>query len=232
MNARVLGAILAFIIMAAALVWLPVADGLTAVVEMAEQAGPLGAVLYALLYAVAVVLLIPGSVLTVGAGLVYGPVVGLMVVWPGAVTGAIASFLLGRGLLRDQVEARVSAEPTFAAIDSAVGEDGLTLVTLLRLSPVFPFGLLNYGLGLTGVSTRDYSVATVFGILPGTFLYVYLGSTLSSLGQFFDGSAPPAPGQQLLYWGGLLATVAVTVQVTRRARQALEARIPPAEGTS
>jgi uncharacterized membrane protein YdjX (TVP38/TMEM64 family) len=209
----------------AAVAFLPVSDCLAALLAAAEEAGPLGAFVYAVVYGIAVTAMIPGSVLTLGAGLLYGPFGGLAVVWPGAMLGAVLSFVLGRNLLRDQVEARVAQNPTFGAIDRAMGDDGLTLVGLLRLSPVFPFNLLNYGLGLTSISLRDYTLATGVGILPGTFLYVYLGSTLSSIGQIFDGTAPSSPGQQVLQVGGLLATIAVTVLATRRARAALAERI-------
>jgi uncharacterized membrane protein YdjX (TVP38/TMEM64 family) len=111
-------------------------------------------------------------------------------------------------------------------VDAAVAGQGFKVVLLLRLSPLFPFNLLNYALGLTRVRPRDYMLASLLGMLPGTVLYVYLGSLVTSVAQLTRGQRPEAGlSGQLLFWGGLAATVLVTVYVTRLARRALDATL-------
>ena len=193
------------------------------VVERARSAGPVGALVFGLVYTVAIVAALPASVLSLGAGLLYGPLYGMMVVWPAAVTGATLSFLLGRTLLRDKIEQRIAKYPRFDALDRAMGEDGLSLVLWVRMSPVFPFSLLNYALGLTRISLRAYVIATALGIVPGTFLYVYLGS----VGQTWDAPAQADTARQAFFWFGLLATLAVAIVATRTARRALGQRLTP-----
>ena len=113
--------------------------------------------------------------------------------------------------------------PRFAAIDEAIGESGFKIVFLLRLSPIFPFNLLNYALGVTRVRFRDYVIASLLGMLPGTFLYVYLGSLVTNASELLSGKRPEAGiWGQVLYWGGLAATLLVTVLITRIARKALD----------
>lgn len=222
---RVWLAALALIVVVTALVILPVQAWLTAALGWLEGAGPLGALLFGLLYVAAVVGGLPASLLTLGAGYVYGPFLGAAIVWPSATIGAVIAFLLGRSVLRSSVEAKLSAHPKFAALDDALADGGLSLVTLVRLSPAFPFNVINYAFGVTSVSLRDYALGSLVGMLPGTFMYVYLGSTLGSLQQVFSGSVDAGAGGQVLRGLGLVATVAVTVLVTRRARAALDARL-------
>jgi uncharacterized membrane protein YdjX (TVP38/TMEM64 family) len=178
---------------------------------------------------VATVLLMPASVLTLGAGFAWGPVYGSLLVVVASNLGALAAFLLGRTALREQVARRIAGQPRFAAVDAAVAERGFRVVLLLRLSPLFPFNLLNYALGLTRVRPRDYVLASFLGMLPGTVLYVYLGSLVTSVAQLSRGERPAAgTSGHVLFWGGLAATVLVTVYVTRLARRALAATLPEA----
>lgn len=192
-------------------------------VEWIRGAGALGVGVYAVAYAAATLLLLPGSILTLGAGFAYGPLWGTLLVSPVSVLAATLAFLLGRGILREWVSRRVEAYPRFKAIDEAIGESGFKIVLLLRLSPVFPFNLLNYALGLTRVSLRDYVLASFPGMLPGTFLYVYLGSLVTNATGLLSGKRPAAGAWgQALYWGGLAATLLVTILITRLARKALD----------
>lgn len=197
---------------------LPVQVWLDASVDWVRSLGALGPLAMVGLYVLACVLLVPGSVLTLGAGAVFGLGLGTATVFVGATAGASAAFLVGRHLAREWVAARVEGNPRFAAIDRAVGREGFRIVLLTRLSPVFPFNLLNYAYGLTTVTFRDYLFASI-GMLPGTIMYVYLGSAASDvLGAKPDGSTT---GEQVLKWVGLAITVVVTVFVTRVARRAL-----------
>jgi pyruvate/2-oxoglutarate dehydrogenase complex dihydrolipoamide dehydrogenase (E3) component/uncharacterized membrane protein YdjX (TVP38/TMEM64 family) len=185
-------------------------------------AGPAGAGVFAFVYVVATALLLPGSILTLGAGFAYGPILGTLLVSPVSVVAATLSFLLARFVARNWVSRKVARDPRFAAIDRAVGESGFKIVALVRLSPVLPFNLLNYALGLTRVTLRDYVLASTVGMFPGTVLYVYLGSLVTSASELAGGNRPdPGPWGRLLYWGGLVATLLVTVVVTRVARRAL-----------
>lgn len=204
---------------------LPVQAWLQAGVDWVDDLGAWGPLALVLLYVLACVAMVPGSVLTLGAGAVFGVGLGALTVFIGATLGACAAFLVGRHLARDRVAARVAGNPRFAAIDRAVARQGLRIVLLTRLSPVFPFNLLNYAYGLTGVSFRHYLLGSV-GMLPGTLLYVYLGSAGAQAASAAE--HPAAAGSQVLFWLGLAATLAVTVVITRIARSALSASLDSA----
>ncbi|MFO0648051.1 MAG: VTT domain-containing protein [Polyangiales bacterium] len=187
-----------------------------------SAAGPGGALVFALAYILATVLALPGSVLTLAAGFAWGPRVGFAVVMPVAVAAATAAFLLGRTLLRGRVERLLGRDARLAAIDQAIARDGLRMVLLLRLSPVFPFSLLNYALALSRVSVRDYLLGTALGMLPGAALYVYLGSVVSHASELVSGSVRhTSPLSAALYWVGLAATAAAALTITRSARAGL-----------
>ncbi len=188
-----------------------------------ESLGVWGPIAFMVGYAVAAVAFVPGSLLTLAAGVIFGLARGTLYVAIGASTGAALAFLVSRYLARGWIEKRLEGNEKFAAIDRAVGKQGLKIVTLLRLSPIFPFNLLNYGLGLTKVRFIDYLIAC-FGMLPGTFLYVYYGKAAGDLAALASTGAQQEKG-----WGdwlvlglGLVATVIVTAIVTRIARRALK----------
>mgnify|MGYP006268085527 CR=1 FL=1 len=180
-----------------------------------------GAAVFVAVYTLATVLFIPGSILTLGAGLVYGLGPGTLIVSLASTAGAAAACAVGRFLARDWVRRRIAGNERFAAIDEAVGREGWKIVLLTRLSPVFPFNLLNYAYGLTGVSLPAYTAASWAGMLPGTLMYVYIGSLAGSLATLGSEGGPGGALQWAGYIVGLLATVGVTVVVTRIARRAL-----------
>jgi len=167
------------------------------------------------------VLFVPGSILTLGAGFLFGVVYGTIAVSIGSVLGATASFLIGRTLLRGAMEKRIAAYPRFQAIDRAVGEQGFKIVLLTRLSPVFPFNLLNYAFGLTKVRLWQYVLASLIGMIPGTLMYVYLGSALKSLAEVAAGTPKGGTPQTVFFVVGLVMTIVATVVITRVARRAL-----------
>jgi uncharacterized membrane protein YdjX (TVP38/TMEM64 family) len=183
--------------------------------------GAWGPLLFVAGYAVATVSLVPASLLTLAAGATFGVVAGTVYVLAGAILGSSAAFLISRYVARPALEKRVAAHPRFAAINGAVAREGRKIVFLLRLSPVFPFGLLNYALGVTRVSFPDFLLASV-GMVPGTLLYTYSGHLAGDLAVLAAGSGPPrGPAYYTLITAGLVATVLVTVLVTRLARRAL-----------
>jgi len=186
-----------------------------------EQLGPTGPIIFILMYIVACVLFIPGSALTLGAGAIFGVIKGSIIVSIASTIGATAAFLIGRYPARDWIARKIEKNEKFGLIDRAVAGDGWLIVGLTRLSPVFPFSLLNYAYGLTKVSLRDYVLASWIGMMPGTVMYVYLGS-LARLGIESEQSGT---AQTVLKIVGLLATIAVTVFVTKVARKALEKKV-------
>jgi len=207
---------------------LPLAGWVSAFASWARGAGPLGVVAFVLAYLVCALLLVPGWPLRVGAGLVYGPAVGFLVAAPSTFLAATVAFLVGRRLLRRRIAARIAVDPRLAAVDDAVAENGLWIVVLLRLSPLFPNELVNYGLGATRVRLRDYAVASFVGLVPLTASYTWLGSLLTAVSDLDHGRPRFAgPLGQLLWWVGLAATVATAVGVTRLAGRALDRKLRP-----
>lgn len=190
--------------------------------EWIESLGAIGAIAFIGVYIVATVAFLPGSLLTLGAGVVFGVWLGAVYVFVGATLGAIAAFLVGRYLARNWVANKIADNENFSAIDRAVGKEGLKIVLLTRLSPIFPFNLLNYAFGLTGVSIQDYIIGSV-GMIPGTIMYVYIGSLAGNLALIGTANQPTNPALQ---WSirivGFIATVAVTLYITRIAKQALD----------
>src|SRR6266566_2514014 len=217
--------VIAGVALVLALKYLHVQDLLKAALDWIAKLGPWGPVIFVCLYIVATVLFIPGSVLTLGAGAVFGVVLGSVCVSISATLGATAAFLVGRYLARDAIARKIEKNEKFAAIDRAVADEGWKIVFLTRLSPVFPFTLLNYAFGLTRVRLGQYVLASWIGMMPGTVMYVYLGS-LVNVGA---GHRQRTTGEWVLYGVGLLATIAVTIFVTRVAKKALQKKITSAE---
>ena len=178
--------------------------------------GPLGWVLYALVYAVCCVLFVPASILTLGAGALYGLGTGAAVVLAGATLGATLSFLLAKSVLRKKIERMTAGNAKFQALDRAIGKEGAKIVFLVRLAPVFPFTYINYAFGLTGVKTLPYVVASFFGMIPGTFAYVYLGSAAAGAA---SGEADTT--KKIVQIAGAVVALVVTIFVARVATKAI-----------
>ncbi len=187
--------------------------------------GVWGPIVFVLGYTVATVAFIPGSLLTLAGGAIFGLAEGTALVFVGASLGATAAFLASRYLVRGAIEKRVAAEPRFAAIDRAVGREGFKIVLLLRLTPVVPFVLLNYALGLTRVSLGDY-VRAFIGMFPATLLYVYYGKVIGDVAEIAAGVGDDRGwGDHALLGVGLIATVAATTIIVRIARRALREEV-------
>ena len=191
-----------------------------------DNLGAIAPIAFILIYIIATVAFLPGSILTLGAGVVFGIVRGSIYVFVGATIGATLAFLVGRYLARGWISRKIAGNQKFSAIDRAVGNEGLKIVLLTRLSPIFPFNLLNYGLGITGVSLKDYVLGSV-GMIPGTIMYVYIGSLAGSIATI--GGETQADFNPVAQWAiriiGFIATVAVTFYVTKIARKALDESI-------
>jgi len=182
---------------------------------------PGGALAFIPLYAVWVTLLLPGVWASMLAGALYGTWWGSVIVFVGACLGAEAAFLLGRGRLRGWARRRLAAAPRLQVVEQAVSREGLRLVLLTRLSPAFPFSLLNLAYGLSEVSLRDYTIGLI-GILPGTVLFCGLGALAGDVGRFGEVLAGQAdPTTWAVRWLGIGATLLLCVLITRVARRAL-----------
>jgi uncharacterized membrane protein YdjX (TVP38/TMEM64 family) len=176
--------------------------------------------------------LVPGSLLTLAAGALFGVTKGTLLAFVSATLGACLAFLISRYVARAEVERRLARDQRFVAIDRAIREQGRAIVLLLRLSPVFPFSLLNYALGLTQVRFLDFVIASI-GMLPGTLLYVYCGRLVGDVTRLAAGiPLQAATGSYLLLGIGLIATIVLTVLVTRTARRALHQAIGSPRGAA
>ncbi|MDB9451662.1 TVP38/TMEM64 family protein [Dolichospermum circinale] len=184
--------------------------------------GAIGGIVFIGIYIIATLAFLPAALLTLGAGVIFGVIWGSIYVFIGATLGAIAAFLGGRYLAQGWVKEKISSYKKFAIIDKAVSKEGLKIVLLVRLSPLFPFNLLNYALGITSVSFQDYLIGSV-GMIPGTIMYVYFGSLVGDIALI---GSKNQPGNIILHWViqimGLIATIAVTVYVTNIAKKALK----------
>jgi uncharacterized membrane protein YdjX (TVP38/TMEM64 family) len=207
-----------------AMKFLPVQQWLRSFNDWVGQMGVAGIFIFIIVYAVATVLLAPGAILTIGAGFAFGLWKGFLAVSGGATLGASLAFLVARFIARDKIEAMATRNEKFRNIDNAIGKQGAKLIFLLRLSPVIPFNLSNYFYGLTAVKFWPYVLASWIGMMPGTFLYVYIGTAGKAAVAAAAGGAAMKHGWQ--YWTlmsvGLAATVIVTIWVTKIARDALK----------
>jgi uncharacterized membrane protein YdjX (TVP38/TMEM64 family) len=199
---------------------LPVREWIREFVLWVQQLGPLGVILFIIAYALATVLFLPGWIFTVSAGLVYGIIGGTLVALCGATIGASLAFLVARHVLRQNIEKLKKQNPRLAAIDEAIGEQGWKIVGLLRLSPLIPFNLSNYFYGITSISFGAYVFVSALGMIPGTLLYAYVGA----IGQAGISEVPAQRSnwQYVLLGIGLAATIAVTILISRIAREALK----------
>lgn len=221
-NIKTLILLTAITILAIAAFVLPVRDWLIKILEWTQSLGFWGPLFVAGFYVIACILFLPGSVLTIGSGFIFKLMLGTIIVSIGSTMGAAAAFLVGRTLARNWVAAKISENPKFTAIDQAVANQGFKIVLLTRLSPVFPFNLLNYAFGLTKVSFSKYVLASWIGMLPGTVMYVYIGAGLRSITEIAADNVETTAQGRILFWFGLIATVVVTILITRIARKAIK----------
>lgn len=179
-----------------------------------------GPVLFIAGYVAVTVALVPASILTMAAGAIFGLGKGLVLVLVGAFIGGALSFWLSRTVAQQPAQRLLADRPGIGRIEQAVSAKGRRVIFLLRLSPVMPFGLLNYACGLTSVSFKDFMIGHL-GIFPGTLLYIYYGTVLGSLAAVAAGEVERGIGYWLILGLGLVATGLATWQITRIARRAL-----------
>jgi len=226
MNARRTTIVLLVLAVVAAIAFeLPLLSWITALAAWSQGHRGAAAVLFLLVYVLAAVLLVPGSILTLAAGYLFGLPLGVALTSLGSMLGAAAAFLVGRSFAHDWVAHRVAASPKFSALAAALHHDGFAIVLLARLSPLIPYNLLNYVLSITGARFRDYALASWLGMLPAIVLYVYTGSLAKSLTMLTSADGAPAWATHGLLAVGFLSTIALTVLITRRSTRILRDRL-------
>lgn len=218
-------AVVAIIVVATAVAGRRIALWIPTFAAWVDSLGAAGPVAFIIGYVLAVVLLVPGSVLTLAAGALFGLLRGTVFVFIAATAGATLAFLIARHAARGAVARRFGDNARFRAIDQAIAREGRKIAFLIRLSPLFPFSATNYALGLTSIRLRDYVLACV-GMLPGTLLYVYYGRLIGDVAGLVAGAGVQ---RDTAYWlfliVGLAATVLVTAVITRAARRALDSSV-------
>lgn len=216
---KLIGFALILVVLAFISAVFPVRDFVSAFSGWIKELGPVGIALFIVVYAIATVLLVPGWILTITAGLLFGIVAGTAIALSGATLGAGLAFLVARHLVRDTVQKLAKSNLRFDAIDRAIGENGWKIVGLLRLSPLIPFSISNYLYGITAIRFWPYLLVSTIGMMPGALLYAYLGAVDKAS---LDAKAPPTIWQHGLLGVGLVATIAVTILAGRIARSALK----------
>ena len=206
---------------------LPFLQWMVDFIHWAKGMGATGGAIYAVFYIAGTALFFPGLPLTLGAGFLYGAIIGTFVVSPASVAGATLAFLIARYVARNWVTRRLKKYPQAAAIDRAIEKNGFKAVVLLRLQPVLPFNILNYALGLTSIRLRDYMLASWIGMFPATVLYVYLGSVMNDISDLLRGRPNSGIAGRLLLWGGLAAIVVLVWWLGRIAKKALREEMGP-----
>lgn len=208
---RITGLLLLITTVALAL-WLGRSLDVTTIVQRVGELGPLAWLAFIALYAVATILFLPGSVLTLAGGSLFGPILGTFVNLTGATLGATLAFLLSRYLASDWVEQKTGGR--LKQLKDGVEGEGWRFVAFVRLVPLFPFNLLNYALGLTRIRLLHYLIATYVCMLPGAIAYTYLG---------YAGREAVAGGEGLIQKGllalALLAVAAFLPRIISRFRQ-------------
>ncbi len=217
--------------MLVAIALLPVTEWLALGIAWIEAHRTLAWIVYLAIYIIATVLVVPVSILTLAAGYLFGLPLGVVLASIGSVLGASGALLVGRFFVREWVAKRIADLPRFRALDQATRHEGFLIVFLTRLSPLFPFNLINYGLALTSVRVRDYFFATWLGMLPITIPYTYVGSVAKNLTELTSGGLQSGGFGRTLVLVGLAASVVLTVLITRKATQTLSQHLAlePAE---
>jgi uncharacterized membrane protein YdjX (TVP38/TMEM64 family) len=206
-------------VLVVAYVYLPISEWLSAFQDWVQGFGALGWAIFIAVYALTSFALIPGSILTLGAGVAYG-LWAFPLVIAGAVLASALSFLAARYVFHDRVQEKIAQYPRFKAVNEAIRDEGWKVVLLLRLSPALPFSLQNWFLGLMPVGFWPAQIATLFGIMPGTLLYIWVASLGGEAAA--GGSADASMIRYMVLGVGLLATLLVTIVVTRKAQQKLK----------
>jgi uncharacterized membrane protein YdjX (TVP38/TMEM64 family) len=215
---KVAAAALAVAAVLGAFHFLPISAWIERLKSFVEEHGALGVVVFGLAYVVAG--MIPGgpaSAMTIAAGAIFGIWKGTLLVSAASMVVAVLAFLLARTVLRARIEKRMQGNAGFERLQRAIEKRGARVVVLVRLSPLFPFTLSNYALGLSALPLSTYALASWLAMLPGTIAYVYLGATVGAVST--EGDARSKGIRIAFAVVGIIATVVIA----RFAKRALDA---------
>ena len=190
-------------------------------VQWIAARGALGHAAFVAVFALAAMAFFPAGLLTLAAGAIFGLRLGTLYAYTGAILGACGAFLVSRYLARDLVERRIASRPRIVAISTGLGDEGRRIVFLLRLSPVIPYSVINYTMGVTRISFRDFLIGSL-GMLPVTAMYVYYGSVAGTIVAATQGHGGHGKEYYVLLASGVVATFIATSIVTRAATRALQ----------
>lgn len=195
-----------------------------------KNLGHWGPLVLAVAYIPLTVLAVPASILTLGGGYLFGLTVGFIADSIGSTAGATAAFLVGKTIGRSYVVSKLKDYPQFQAVAIAVQRSGFKIVLLLRLVPLLPFNMLNYLLSVTPVSIGEYILASWIGMMPITFAFVYVGTTIKDLSDVTHGWNEISTTRWILLTIGSVASVVLMVLVTKVARKSLNKALEENEG--
>jgi uncharacterized membrane protein YdjX (TVP38/TMEM64 family) len=209
---------MALVLISVVLAWFlfPVREWLESLVGWIRSQGVWGVIAFAIAYIVLVVALAPAEIMSIAAGLIFGAW-GFLLVIISATIGAILAFLVARYLARDFVRKHLERKPLLRALDGAIAQEGWKVVALFRFNPLIPFNLQNYFFGATAIGLKPYALATLFGIMPGSAAYVYLG-TLGGIAASGEQAGRFKLGLVIV---GLVATIIIVALLGRTAKRKL-----------
>ncbi|MDC7225993.1 MAG: SDR family NAD(P)-dependent oxidoreductase [Spirochaetales bacterium] len=219
--------LIAVAVIAAGIVLLFIFTDVTAMVtnllSWIQSTGIWAPIIFFLVYILAAVLFLPGSILTLGAGFFFGVVKGTILVSVSSTAASAVAFIVGRYLFRESVNGWIKGKPRFEAVNEAIAREGWKIVGLLRLSPLLPYNLSNYFYGITKVKFRGYILASWIGMFPGTVMYVYFGKAAADLASLSGSERTTL--EWALFGIGLAATIAVVIIITRVAAKILNQKL-------
>lgn len=197
----------------------PLDKWLLEVLSRIEQYGFWGPCIFILIYIPSCVLMFPDVLPNAAAGAIWGAGLGAAVASIGRLLGSTITFLLARRFSKRWQEQRMASDPKFAALSKAIEREGFRIVILLRLCPLFPVIMLNYGLGMTRVRLRSYMVGTLIGMIPRSLLVAYSGSGVRAVADIASGNGMQGAGNPVIFWGGLVLSLVIVVFLANKARR-------------
>ena len=221
-NTKKILSIVVLLVLVLLAVLMPVQSWLSALYQWSQMNQGLAVLAFMVLIVLGMVIMVPVSIQAMAAGFTFGLGKGFLVMWLAGLAGFAAAFLVGRSLARHWIETWVTKRPEFAAVDKAIHQTGLMVVILTRLSMILPYNLLNYSLGLTAVRLRDYLIGSAIGMVPGIFLFVFIGAGATDIAAILSGELQLGDYDLLIGGIGLLAVATVVVLITRVAQKALK----------
>ena len=225
MRWRAVGAGVVVVVVLVAVSELPLGNWLDAAQQWIHENPVSGGLAFVAYCIVGGALMVPGSLLTVTAGYLFGLYYGAALAAVGCALGAGAGCVVSRTLARGWLSRKFANDRRFHAIDKAIESRGLFIVMLTRLSLLMPYNVMNMIYGLTRVHSLVVVFGTLVGMFPAVLLYAYLGSIARSVDQILSGELQTGTAGKVLFVVGLLAVVTVTVVIHRTATRALRAEL-------